>query len=200
MRHATCWPREALPKLLKPFTPMPMQPTELVQLVRLVPQCRGASCGRWHLWRHCWWMDVDGESSNHKLSQTVVILLWLSCGFPWFPVVLRTFIPSSCPAARLPSAFPTVIIVIYRQISFSLMPIILRHCVRATIHQPCPVFFSGQTRGCCILCGVYCGALAYVMIFQAAVSKDIAAWLRRSDVYQSCVESRNLSAPIISSP
>ena len=32
------------------------------------------------------------------------------------------------------------------------------------------------------------------MIFQAAVSKDIAAWLRRSDVCESCVESRSLSA------
>jgi hypothetical protein len=45
-------------------------------------------------------MDVDGESSNHKLSQTVVIC----CGFP---VVSRGF-PLFCglsfhPAAQLPS-------------------------------------------------------------------------------------------------
>ena len=66
-----------------------------------------------------------------------------------------------------------------------------------TSHAQC---FSAGRHVVVVFCGVYCGALAYVMIFQAAVSKDIAAWLRRSDVYQSCVESRNLSAPVISSP
>lgn len=127
----------------------------------------GASMPRGQLWKMtsleallvdgCGWRVVEPQTITNCCD-----LLWLSCGFPWFPVVLRTFIPSSCPAARLPSAFPTVIIVIYRQISFSLMPIILRHCVRATIHQPCPVFFSGQTRGCCILwCVLWCLSLCY---------------------------------------
>ena len=130
----------------------------------------GASMPRGQLWKMtsleallvdgCGWRVVEPQAITNCCDFAVAFL--------WFPVVSRCSADfhsiqlPSCPAARLPSAFPTVIIVIYRQISFSLMPIILRHCVRATIHQPCPVFFSGQTRGCCILwCVLWCLSLCY---------------------------------------
>ena len=99
-------------------------------------------------------VDVDVGLRWIVEPQTVV----MCCGFPVLSHCSDS-ICIICPAVRLPSAFPTVIILIYRQISFSLMPIILRPLLTCRHTPAMPRVFQRADAWyhvVVVFCGVYC--------------------------------------------